>query len=1123
MKKTTGHFKQFIFTIAFLITLTTIGNAAPGGLDPTFSGDGKLIDFFSGYGNDYLTGLALQTDGKIVAVGQVDSGFSLACGVSRFNADGSLDASFGTAGKTILSRISGDFDYACQAAAIQTDGKIVAVGYKYDPNTNNGDFVIYRLNTDGSPDASFGNLGEVSVSVSSVTEIGTSVALQSDGKIVSAGYTRSGSIGSPVTTAVIMRLNTNGSPDATFGTNGVVIYNPGAVFNPTIEAVAIQTDGKITAGGSITESSQLQFLVLRYNTDGSPDTSFGTGGKATAFPGSVMRDMALQSDGKIVAAGGTVGQGSNFALARFDQNGSLDASFGSAGTVNVSFGFTDIANSVAVQSDGKIVAAGSTFNSPGYTFDMLRLNANGTPDNSFGTAGKVSLASANRTNGDGDPGADVFIQPDGKIVSANSLTSGNDFDFVALRFDSGGTLDTTFDTDGYAYADIGTKTNIFNAVAVQTDGKIIAAGYINNGSNTDFAVARYNANGSPDTSFGTAGKVVTPILTANSSDFANAVAVQPDGKIVVGGVSNSSFAVVRYNADGSLDTSFDSDGKATISETTFDGAKSVLVQTDGKIVIAGPATGGANADFFAARFNPNGSLDTSFGGTGRIRTPVLSSDDYANAAALQADGKIVVAGYTDAGSFNYDFAVVRYNADGSLDTSFDTDGKATIPILSGEDQANAVALQTDGKIVLAGYAINGASNEEFALARFNANGSLDTSFDTDGKLTTQLSDNESVANSVAVQTDGKIIAAGYIFSSSFEYDFALARYNPNGSLDASYGTSGKSVFNFGATGEEEMIRGISLDSSGRTVAVGYTGGLMAIARILGDGDVQPAGRTPFDFDGDGRADLSVFRPNADPAFSDFQIRKSSDNNLLGYSWGLPNDKLAPADYDGDGITDVAVWRETEGNFYILNSATSTLRLENFGLPGDNLTVGDWDGDDKADLSVYRNGTQSNFYYRGSLNNLNGNITYVPWGTAGDKPVRGDFDGDGKQDAAVFRPSNNTWYIRNSANGSIRYDSWGIATDKFVCADYDGDAKTDLAVFRNGVWYIKQSSTNTARYENFGLSTDQLTPADYDGDGRIDVAVFRDGIWYLKQSTSGFAAAQFGLTGDQPVPNAYLNQ
>jgi hypothetical protein len=272
----------------------------------------------------------------------------------------------------------------------------------------------------------------------------------------------------------------------------------------------------------------------------------------------------------------------------------------------------------------------------------------------------------------------------------------------------------------------------------------------------------------------------------------------------------------------------------------------------------------------------------------------------------------------------------------------------------------------------------------------------------------------------------------------------------------------------------------------------------------------------FDFDGDGKSDISVFRSSDRNWYLD-----RSTGGFAAVQFGLASDKLAPDDYDGDGKTDVAVWRESEGNFYILNSSNNSVRIENFGLPGDKLTVGDWDGDGKADLATYRDGAQSYFYYRGSLNNPSGNITYLPWGTSGDKPMRGDFDGDGKFDVAVFRPSNNIWYIRQSSDGAVRYENWGLSTDKFVPADYDGDAKTDLTVFRNGVWYIKQSSNNQPRYEYFGLTTDTLVPADYDGDGKADVAVFRNGTWYVKQSTSGASITQFGLSGDMPVEAAYL--
>jgi len=296
-----------------------------------------------------------------------------------------------------------------------------------------------------------------------------------------------------------------------------------------------------------------------------------------------------------------------------------------------------------------------------------------------------------------------------------------------------------------------------------------------------------------------------------------------------------------------------------------------------------------------------------------------------------------------------------------------------------------------------------------------------------------------------------------------------------------------------------------------------TGILNGQARAFAMVPVNAANKTVFDFDGDGKTDASVFRNGT------WYINPSlNPQSFYGIQFGLSTDKLAPADYDGDGKTDVAVWRESEGNFYILNSSNNSVRTENFGLAGDVLTVGDWDGDGKADLSTYREGTQSNFYYRGSLNNPSGNITYLPWGVTGDKAARGDFDGDGKLDAAVYRGSNQTWYIRNSSNGQITYTPFGLSSDKRISGDFDGDGKTDICVFRDGIWYILQSSDNQTVYHNWGLNSDTFVTGDYDGDGKTDVAVWRNGTYYILNSTSGGANYNnFGATGDKPVAAAFV--
>ena len=275
-------------------------------------------------------------------------------------------------------------------------------------------------------------------------------------------------------------------------------------------------------------------------------------------------------------------------------------------------------------------------------------------------------------------------------------------------------------------------------------------------------------------------------------------------------------------------------------------------------------------------------------------------------------------------------------------------------------------------------------------------------------------------------------------------------------------------------------------------------------------------RSRADFDGDGKTDVSVFRPSE----GNWYLNRST----AGFSvvrWGLSGDVVAPGDYDNDGKTDVAVFRATAGpgaDFYILNSATSTMTFAEWGTTGDVPVVGDYDGDGKSDIAIFRPSTGSWWIVRSA-----GGTTVLPFGFSTDLPIVADFDGDGKVDVSIYRPSTGQWLGSFSSGGSINIVLGGGPFDRPVPADYDGDAKEDFAVFRSttGTWQIYQSNSGTILNVAFGTSGDIPVPGDYDGDGRDDQAIYRNGTWWMNRSFSGIAVVAFGLSSDTAIPKGYI--
>src|SRR5215472_6510769 len=396
-----------------------------------------------------------------------------------------------------------------------------------------------------------------------------------------------------------------------------------------------------------------------------------------------------------------------------------------------------------------------------------------------------------------------------------------------------GTLDSTFGTGGKVTTDFG-GNSAARTVAVQANGQILTAGVAGLNGVANFALARYNSDGTLDTSFGTAGIVTTPFDFPGNFDIVFTVVRQPDGKFLAVGstVGNpfANFALARFNADGALDASFGTGGIVTTGFGVSAEATSAVVQADGKIVAAGYANLDGGESLALARYNSNGTLDASFGTGGKVGTAFNSgSASYTQAfsVAVQPDGRIVAAGYTEIGAciFNglelpcFDFALARYNSNGALDASFGTGGRVTTDFASPNDQAESVAVQPDGKIVVAGAAGRFTNRGfDFALARYNSNGTLDTTFGTGGKVTTDFAGSNDVPSepsAIALQGDGKIVVVG---QTGDVYDFALARYNSNGTLDTSFGTDGKLTTDF--TGANDLPFSVAVQPDGNIVVAG---------------------------------------------------------------------------------------------------------------------------------------------------------------------------------------------------------------------------------------------------------------------------------------------------------------
>ncbi len=970
---------------------------------------------------------------------------------------------------TFTASVFGNLNGSVNVVKVQPDGKILIGGHFTDVHgfAASG---IARLNADGTVDTSFQSL-DFYQGFFGMGYIVLAIELQPDGKILVGG----GFAGADDDPRLgIRRLNANGSRDISFSFVG---FNPGS--GGTVTDIEIQPDGKILVGGAFNLGSSAN--IARYNADGTVDTSF-----SPLTTVAQVRDMHIQADGKIL-----VGSSSNFR--RLNANGTIDNTFQ---TVNVSI------EAVEIRPDGKSLIVGAftsvnsftqgriaLINTDGtldLTFNQNELGANGTiVDLELRADGKILIAGAfttyntisrtklARLNADGS--LDAAFVPTTTLTAATvndatHLTDGSRI-LVGINAQTGLTALMRFDENGtfdQSLAPAIHRGGVVYKTVRQPDGKVLVAGEfpLANGVRRN-SLARFNTDGSLDTSFVPYFNNLTTIQVINFLDL------MPDGKIFV--FSNSGIGFRRLNTDGSLDSSFSSG----LSGIVYD----VVQLANGQYLVGGWMNT-VNGTRYIIRLTANGGHDLSFA--------TAQPNQAVSKIVVQSDGKIFIGGsFSQIGS-TLRGRIARLNEDGSLENTFNPPGGANSSIYDFE-------VQPDGKVVVGGgfTALNGSTNQ-VSIGRLNPDGTLDTGF---------VQTTNGAVNTIELQPDGKILIGGTMSMVQGIARNGIARLNANGAVDIGFATfANMTVHDITLQPDGKILMGGAFTKINRLSAV-------RVARLL---NVAAPLRTLFDYEGDGRADVSVFRPSENKWF----IYRSFDGQIIQQIFAVAGDVPVPADYDGDGKTDIAIFRGSSGDWWYLSSVNGAQVQTHWGANGDIPRPSDFDGDGRADFIVFRQG-ENNWYRLGST----GLFSAVNFGLAGDKPVTGDFNGDGKSDVAIYRPSTGDWWWRSSADNVQRATRWGISTDIPAPADYDGDGKTDFAVYRpsEGVWYIYNSSNGSFTIQRFGLAEDKPVPADYDGDGRADIAVFRPstGIWYLLRSSAGFTAQQFGISSDVPTPNAFV--
>ncbi|MBS1792277.1 MAG: VCBS repeat-containing protein [Acidobacteria bacterium] len=1082
--------------------------------------------------------LAVQSDNKVLVGGQFNSiGGQSRSFAARLNADGSLDTSFALAPGGPV----GEFLPTPAGDKIFISGFFSAVNGT--PRTT-----LALVNTaDGALDTSFQNVNIPSGYVGPM-------ALQPNGKLIVGGEfsTIAGTARDD-----LARLNADGSFDATF-------TDPNANFGGqffSLNSLALQPDGKLLVGGQFTTiGRQTRKNLVRLNADGSldrpPAQTLVVTKTADTNDGACSADCSLREA---------------FAAA----NASPDPSaiifdpqlFATPQTLLLTAGELVVADNhrISVTGTGRSLVTISG----GGASRIVRVNRDAS----------LALRSLTLANGNGVGGGDVLNTGGAVYLQPNGVVTELSLDDVLVRNSSAssggaiGTVGSSVVTVRNSTLNLNSANGSGGAILFDTGTLTITDSFITGNS------AATQGGGTGGIATGVGGPTVSisgssiagntggvgGLSLSGTTTLAGVQIVNNQGNALTGGLSVSGTAtltdsIVTGNsapAANSLGGGIGNFGRLTLTGTTVGGNSAAFgggIYTAGGLTIAGSViegnssggdgggiynnAGGTTGQPVAVRSSiVRNNASGAFGG-GFYNRDTLTLDDSTvtgNTAVTNGGGAFnVFLNNVGSALFNVNRATFYGNsanaAGGALANQAGT-VKFTNSTLSGNTArgvGGAVSSNSGGTVALSSTTV------AFNTSTLGTGGGINNSGSSISADNTIFASNTAATPQRASDFNGTLASGGFNLLSSTAGTVITGTTTGN-RLDTSarlgpLADNGGPVLTHALRTNSPAIdggnagAGIITDARGKTRpfdfqsipnAPGGSGAdIGAFERQATDVDLST---TPFDFDGDGRTDISIFRPSN----GEWWLNRSSSGATVAAQFGTGTDCPVPGDFTGDGRTDVAFFRPTTGEWFVLRSEDGSYFSFPFGASGDVPVPGDYDGDGKTDAAVFRPATATWFVLKSS-----GGTTIAQFGAAGDVPVPSDYDGDGKADIAIYRPSNGQWWLARSIGGVLNV-TFGTADDRPVAGDYTGDGRSDIAFFRpsTGEWFVLRSEDFSFFSFPFGAPGDLPVAGDYDGDGRFDPGVFRPSgsTWYVNRSSAGLLIVTFGASGDRPLPNAFVPQ